>query len=173
VRRIEAYVATTGLAGRSLLDVGSGLGVFPAAMKDAGWNCAALDPDPRAIALVRDAAGVEGICGDFMQLVPSGRFHLVTFNKVLEHVPDPASMLTRSSDWLSPGGTVYVELPDGEGAIAEGPGREEFLVEHYHAFSATSVTLLARHAGFSSRVVERVREPSGKFTLYAFLTRSQ
>ena len=35
--------------GPRLLDVGSGLGVFPARMKAAGWRCTALDPDPRSV----------------------------------------------------------------------------------------------------------------------------
>jgi hypothetical protein len=35
---------------RSILDVGSGLCVFLHRMKEAGWMCTALDPDPRATA---------------------------------------------------------------------------------------------------------------------------
>jgi hypothetical protein len=65
-------------------------------------------------------------------------------------------------------GIVYVELPDGEAAISEGAGREEFFIEHYHAFSMSSAALLARCAGFTPLLIERLREPSGKFTLRVF-----
>jgi hypothetical protein len=64
---------------------------------------------------------------------------------------------------------VYVELPDGEGAATDGPGREEFFIEHLHVFSMASMCLLAARAGFSVQLAERLREPSGKFTLYAFM----
>jgi hypothetical protein len=51
----------------------------------------------------------------------------------------------------------------------EGPEREEFFVDHWHVFSATSLTVLARRAGLWLQRLERLREPSGKYTLQAFL----
>lgn len=154
-----------------LLDIGSGLGVFPARMKVAGWDCTALDPDPRAAAHARETVGVAALAGDFLTLARSslGRFDLVTFNKVLEHVEDPVAMLAASRSLLAPDGFVYLELPDAEAASREGPGREEFFIEHHHVFSTASAALLAARAGFSVLRLDRLREPSGKFTLRAFL----
>lgn len=152
-----------------LLDVGAGLGVFPHAVKQAGWLCTAIDPDPRAVEHMRDRVGVEAMCADFMDVADLGRFDIVTFNKVLEHVPDPVAMLRRAREFLAPDGFVYVEVPDGEMAAREGPGREEFFIEHLHVFSFASTVLLANQAGFSPVCVERLREPSSKFTLRAFL----
>lgn len=155
----------------TLLDVGSGLAVFPAAMRDLGWRATALDPDPRSAKHAEDKAGVEGLVADFMTDSLERRFDLVTFNKVLEHVPDPVAMLARAQSVLAPGGAVYVELPDGEAALAaEGPDREEFFIEHYCAFSAVSYAMLARKAGFQLDCMARVVEPSGKFTLRGFLS---
>jgi SAM-dependent methyltransferase len=173
VARIEAYVAArdAGLPRRAL-DVGAGLGVFPAALTAGGWDCLAIDPDPRAAAHIGAATGAAARCGDFSALPAEPRFALVSFNKVLEHVRPMVAMLARARDWLVPRGLVYVELPDGEAALAAGPEREEFFVEHYCAFSLASFALLARQAGFQAERVERLREPSGKFTLYGFLTAS-
>lgn len=170
VARITAFAAAAGMTGRRLLDVGSGLGVFPAVMRASGWTCAALDPDPRATAMIAELAQVETLCGDFMKLVPDRRFDLVAFNKVIEHVVDMTAMLARARDWLASGGIVYAELPDGEAAILDSPDREEFFVEHYSAFSTASAALLARQAGLAVQLVERVREPSSKYTLRLFAT---
>ncbi|MGE3577082.1 MAG: class I SAM-dependent methyltransferase [Vicinamibacterales bacterium] len=156
-------------AAPTVLDVGSGLCVFLHRMKAAGWRGTALDPDPRAVAHARDRVGVQAVCADFMTSASPGRFDVVTFNKVLEHVESPAAMLARSRDCLAPGGFVYVELPDGEGAAAEGFGREEFFIEHHHIFSPASLAWLARSAGFAVIDQTRLREPSSKFTLVAFL----
>ena len=153
----------------TLLDVGSGLCVFPARMKEEGWNCTALDPDPRAVEHARQHVGIEAICGDFLSSVRVPSYDLITFNKVLEHVEDPIGMLEQSHAHLHARGVVYIELPDGEAAAIEGAGREEFFIEHFHAFSLTSVSLLAKRAGFSIDCVERIREPSMKYTLRAFL----
>lgn len=156
----------------ALLDVGSGLAVFPFRMKEAGWRCTALDPDPRAAAHAREVAGVEAVAGDFLSIPGGqlGRFDVVTFNKVLEHVLDPVPLLEKAARHLAPRGFIYVEVPDGEAAAAEGPGREEFFIEHHHVFSPASVEKLARHASLVPLAVERLREPSSKFTLRAFLS---
>lgn len=174
VARIEAYWQALGpKAPRSLLDIGAGLAVFPAAMREAGWTASALDPDPRAADHARQVAGVEGLVCDFLKDPSPGRYGLVSLNKVLEHLPPGpmVDLLARTRDALLPGGAVYVELPDGEGALADaGPDREEFFLEHYCAFSMASFALLARRAGLCLDVLERVREPSGKYTLRGFLT---
>lgn len=180
VRCVNEFMAThvthgeRGSAARpTLLDVGAGLGVFASRMKDHGWDCTALDPDPRAVEHARNIVGVKAICGDFLSAEDLGSYNLVTFNKVLEHVLDPAAMLRHTERFLSAGGFIYVEVPDGEIAMGEGPGREEFFIEHWHVFSLTSLSLLAVKAGFVVRLIERVREPSTKFTLRAFLSTRQ
>lgn len=167
---VDARAAAIGLPlPRTLLDVGSGLAVFPAAMRELGWTCTALDPDERAAHQARRVANVDAVCADFTADDLVGRWDVVTFNKVLEHVVDPVAMLARARGHLSGRGFVYVELPDAEAALVAGPDREEFFVEHYHAFSAASLTLLSTRAGFRVDVLERVHEPSDKFTLRAVL----
>ncbi len=169
VHRIQEHFGGTP-AEPTVLDVGSGLGVFPARMKEEGWRCTALDPDARAAEHLREI-GVEAVQADFMEADDLGDFTLVALNKVLEHVDDPVAMLARCERFLAPGGVVYVEVPDGELAARDpaGPDREEFYIEHLWAFSLTSLSLLADRAGFDSLRVERVREPSDKYTLFAFL----
>jgi SAM-dependent methyltransferase len=157
----------------SVLDVGSGLCVFLHRMKAAGWECTALDPDQRAVKHAKEVVGVSAVCADFMQAEGLGTFDLIAFNKVLEHVADPVTMLARSREYLAPGGFVYVELPDGEMAACDGKGREEFFIDHLHVFSAASLAILASHAGFTVRQLERLQEPSTKYTLRAFLTREE
>ena len=38
---------------KSCLDVGSGLGVFPAVLKELNWDCVAIEPDPEACEIIR------------------------------------------------------------------------------------------------------------------------
>lgn len=154
---------------RTLLDIGAGLAVFPAAMKESGWQATALDPDVRAAEHARKTAGVEALQADFLKQDLNCEFSLVTLNKVLEHVPDPGAMLARVHKVLAPRGLVYVELPDGEGALKDSPAREEFFIEHYCAFSMASMMHMCQSAGFKCDSAERLREPSGKYTLRAFL----
>lgn len=153
-----------------LLDIGSGLAVFPARMREACWTCTALDPDPKAVEHARSVAGVDGVAGDFLtvDLAHLGRYDAISLNKVLEHVAEPAAMLRRAASLLHPHGFAYLEVPDGEMASIEGPGREEFFIEHLHVFSPASISLLAQRAALSVVAVERLQEPSTKYTVRAF-----
>lgn len=157
----------------SVLDIGAGLAVFPYGMHERGWRAVALDPDERAVAHAADVLGLEAVCEDFS--APTGRltgqFDAITFNKVLEHVEDPVSLLARAETFLAPGGFVYLEVPDGEAAATEGQGREEFFIEHHHVFSAASTAMMVQRAGLQVVAIETLREPSTKFTVRAFATR--
>lgn len=153
----------------SLLDVGAGLCVFAWRMRREGWTCMALDPDARAVRHAREVAGVAAVHADFVRDAVQGNYDVVSFNKVLEHVVDPVGMLECARPLLSPGGFVYVELPDGEAAEQAGPEREEFFVDHHHVFSMGSMSLVAAKAGFRVVRSERLREPSGKYTLRGYL----
>jgi len=156
----------------SLLDIGSGLCVFPYKMKEAGWDPTALDPDPRSCNHAEKVVGIKAVCADFLKYRDLGKFDVVTFNKVLEHVKDPVSMLAKAKENLLEGGFVYVELPDGEAAIKAGPERQEFNIDHFHIFSMSSLSMLVKRAGFYLKAAERLRDPSGKYTLRGFLTLS-
>jgi ubiquinone/menaquinone biosynthesis C-methylase UbiE len=173
VRRVneiaESYFASNTDFKKTVLDVGSGLCVFLGRMKAASWNCTALDPDERAVNHAVKNVGVNGVCGDFMSASLPASYDLITFNKVLEHVPDPTSMLARAKTYLGQSGMVYVEVPDAECAQMDGPEREEFCIDHPHVFSFLSLAMMCKKAGFVPVLIERLREPSTKYTLRAFL----
>ncbi len=170
VERVRNNVlAHGGPTAGSALDVGSGLAVFPAALAAHGWDCVALDPDPRAAEQADQLDGVRAIAGPFDESTVEGTFDLITLNKVIEHVSDPVALLKHAEPLLTDRGLVYIEVPDAEGALDVGPEREEFFVEHYHAFSAASAVLAAAKAGLRTVTLLRLIEPSGKYTICAFL----
>jgi len=166
----ETYFSRQGRQGfiPSLLDVGSGLGVFPYAIKKAGWACTALDPDERTIRHLKTAVGVEAIHADFMSAENISNYDVITFNKVLEHVESPAEMLKKAKRIVKKDGFIYVEVPDGEMAALEGKGREEFFIDHLHVFSFSSLSLLFQKTGIAPLFIERLKEPSTKYTIMAF-----
>ena len=176
IARVRAFAVSHGIDERQsprLLDVGAGLGVFPAAMAEAGWHVTALEPDARTVAHLETIGGIVALAQDLLKVDPaSGCFHAITFNKVLEHVEDPCAMLMATPGLLSAQGFVYVEVPD-VAAVTEGTHREEFFLEHHHVFSPASVAMLGERAGLWPILIERLREPSTKFTLRAFFAKQQ
>ncbi len=157
---------------KSVMDVGSGLCVFLYQMRKLrpDWQYLAVDPDPVQSTHARDIVGIDAVQADFMELDNHNNcYDFISFNKVLEHVFDPVSMLAKAKGYLKKGGLVYVELPDGSEAAKEGADRQEFYVEHLSAFSMPSITILAERAGFVPLSIERIRDPSRKYTLRAFM----
>ena len=177
VARVRQFAIGRGVsesARPTLLDIGAGLGVFPAVMAAAGWDVTATEPDPRTVEHLEQVAGVRAIAVDLLTWsgpVGAAGYDAVTFNKVLEHVEDPVMLLAAAARLMAPGGFVYVEVPDVAAADA-GPGREEFFLEHLHVFSPASVVMLGERSGLRVVECERLRESSGKFTLRAFFVAS-
>jgi SAM-dependent methyltransferase len=155
-----------------VLDIGSGLGVFLGRVRQVtDWACTALEPDPRLAEHAQETLGIEAISEDYRKLEWDREFDIICLNKVLEHIEEPSNLLQHCRNDLASGGFLYLELPDGEVAAEdkEGFGREEFFLEHHHAFSLASMELLTSKAGFQSIKLERLHEPSTKYTLRSFL----
>ena len=154
------------------LDIGSGTGVFSYAMKDLGWICTAIDPDPIACEHIKSRLGIQTICGDFLSLSLNmiGKFDVISFNKVLEHIENPIEMLSVANELMNQDGLIYIEVPDGDSAFQADPAHEEFFIEHHHAFSLSSLALMVERSGLKCLEIKRIVDPSGKFTLYCFAT---
>jgi len=154
----------------TVLDVGAGIGVFPSVMKSHGWSVSAIEPDIRTADHLREEVGITAISEDFLRLniAEIGKFSLITFNKVLEHLEDPISLLSHAKQFLANNGICYLEVPDVR-ASTESYLREEFFIEHHHIFSIESCAAMAERAGFRVLRIERLLEPSGKYTIFAFL----
>jgi 2-polyprenyl-3-methyl-5-hydroxy-6-metoxy-1,4-benzoquinol methylase len=171
VARLDAFLARPGVvrSGIRVLDIGSGLGVFAAEMLGRGYEVHVVDPDPRAVEHAREVVGVHGATRGALGAMPEPRpFDMVTLNKVLEHVADPLPALGSAKAFMAPQGVIYVELPDGEAAAAEGfVDRSEFFVEHFTAYGPKSLQWLLSHAGLEILESGRVHEPSGKYSIFA------
>jgi len=154
-----------------LLDVGSGIGIFLYEMKKKNWNCLGLDLDKRYKKFCNDFLRIKVLDKRLQDLRLKKKFNLITFNKVLEHLEDPISMLKESKKLLKSNGSVYLEVPDSN-VKKLGKFRDEFCVDHLHLFSMASVSNMALRAGFDVDCLKRIIDPSGKYTIYAFLNKN-
>lgn len=155
-----------------VLDVGSGTSVFLYEMKKFGFTTHCIDPDPVAVQHAREAAGVyDGHSASFDQFQTEDRYDLITFNKVLEHVEQPAAALRRAAELLKPNGWIYLELPDGE-RVPPGTAmidRSEFYIDHHTIFNRESFVFLVASADLQVHEIQQITDPSGKYTIFGFL----
>lgn len=175
VKRIHQFCLQRGYipSATKVLDVGSGLGVFLAVLKEMGYECYCLDPDAEAVSHALSTVGVTGAYHTTVEKFRSDiKFDLISFNKVLEHLSDPISSLSKMCQYLESEGVIYIELPDASGALKNGTikSRQEFIIEHLTIYTMESFRYLARKNGLKEIKIEAIHEPSDKYTLYGFFS---
>ncbi len=102
------------LAGKGVLDVGCGGGILAEAMARCGAQVTGIDLSEKALRVAelhlhesRLSIRYEKISvEDFAERDP-GRFDAVTCMELLEHVPEPASMVAACAKLVRPGGQVF------------------------------------------------------------------
>ena len=151
-----------------VLDVGSGIGVFLFEMKKKKWQVTGVEMDKRYVDYCRKFHNLQIYRKELSQFKTKKKFDLITFNKVLEHVRNPTKLLNASKNFLNKNGIVYIEVPDIK-AKTGGKNRQEFCIDHLHVFSVNSLKILAEKCGFKTLQIKTIHEPSGKYTLFAFL----
>jgi len=102
-----------GLAGKRVLDVGCGGGILSEAMAERGAEVTGIDMGEAPLEVARLHLLESNLEVDYRRIPVEelaaeqpGSFDLVTCMEMLEHVPDPASVVRACHDLVKPGGTV-------------------------------------------------------------------
>ena len=109
--------AETGLAGKKVLDVGCGGGILSESMARRGADVTGVDlgtENLKAAALHAEQSGLEDtlryqhIPVESLAQTHAGQFDVVSCMEMLEHVPDPSSIVQACFDLLAPGGVCVL-----------------------------------------------------------------
>lgn len=103
------------LSGKSVLDVGCGGGILSDSMARKGAEVTGIDLAVKALKVAQLHALEAGtqhvsyreISAEALALEQPGAFDVVTCMEMLEHVPDPASVVRACSELVKPGGWVF------------------------------------------------------------------
>ena len=116
-----AWIVDTagGLADRRVLDVGCGGGILSDSLAAGGAHVTGIDLSEKALGVARLHGLESGIRVDYrlaaaeaFALELPAQFDVVTCMELLEHVPDPASIVAACATLARPGGTVVFATID-------------------------------------------------------------
>lgn len=103
------------LRGTRALDVGCGGGLLSEALAGAGANVTAIDLASGVLDVARLHLHESGLAVDYREIAVEalaeempGAFDVVTCMEMLEHVPDPASVVRACATLLKPGGKLFL-----------------------------------------------------------------
>src|SRR6202171_4435524 len=102
------------LAGKRVLDVGCGGGILAEAMARRGAQVTGIDLEEKALRVAalhlqesHLKVGYERVSAENFAAGHAGEFDVVTCMELLEHVPDPASMVAACAELVRPGGPGF------------------------------------------------------------------
>jgi 2-polyprenyl-3-methyl-5-hydroxy-6-metoxy-1,4-benzoquinol methylase len=129
-----------------LLDVGPNIGTCLSLARERGWAGHGVEINREAARYCREERALDVIGGILEQhTYPVNSFHTVLMGDVIEHVPDPLSLMRIVAHVLRPGGCVLISTPN----IASMAGRALQIkpMEHIYYFAPPTMDMLLRKAG--------------------------
>jgi 2-polyprenyl-6-hydroxyphenyl methylase / 3-demethylubiquinone-9 3-methyltransferase len=112
--RLEWINGIAPLAGKTVIDVGCGGGILAESVAKKGAKVTGIDLSEKALK-VADLHGLESgiqvryekIAAEDMAVREPAQYDIVTCMEMLEHVPDPASVIQACQRMVKPGGHVF------------------------------------------------------------------
>ncbi len=135
-----------------ILDIGCGDGSFLMFLKEHGYyNIHGMDPSNQSIAELKKK-GIDGQTGsafDDNKKELEGKFDVVTFTAVIEHIYDLEHVIKHLSRYLNETGKIFIDAPAVEGFEKYiTPVPNYFNQEHINYFSIQSLDNLFLKDGF-------------------------
>ena len=104
-----------GIAGKRVIDVGCGGGILAESMAAKGASVTGIDLSEKALKVAKLHQLETGVQVDYRHVAAEalaeelpGTFDVVTCMEMLEHVPDPGSILSACCKLAKPGGWVFL-----------------------------------------------------------------
>jgi 2-polyprenyl-6-hydroxyphenyl methylase/3-demethylubiquinone-9 3-methyltransferase len=112
--RLDYIDQRAGLSGKTVLDVGCGGGILAESMAARGATVTGIDMGEAPLEVARLHLLESGQQVDYRRIPVEeladempGQFDVVTCMEMLEHVPDPASVIAACATLVKPGGQVF------------------------------------------------------------------
>nr|WP_246032151.1 class I SAM-dependent methyltransferase [Leptospira fluminis] len=147
-----------------ILDVGCGLGFFIRKIRQErpGWDAVGYEISEEAVRFAKEKNLLTNVYSGVVQEsdLPEESFDIITLWDVIEHIPNPQSLLEYLHSLLKPGGFIFIETPNFPVQLIK--ARMKVLLlgrtpkahyleakDHINNYKEKTLTFLAKSCGFS------------------------
>ena len=134
------------------LDIGSAAGFFLKVLMDNGWEANGVELSPQIASFATDCLGIANV--HVGELASAGfadkSFDLISMWDLVEHIPEPLSLLKKAVSLLKDDGHIIIETQNVESRFARflGPKWQHYKhLEHLYHFSPKTIEKLLGAAG--------------------------
>jgi 2-polyprenyl-6-hydroxyphenyl methylase/3-demethylubiquinone-9 3-methyltransferase len=113
--RLKFVSDRVALDGAEAIDVGCGGGILSESLATAGARVTGIDVAPRVLATAKLHLHDSGLDVEYREVTVEdmaaenpGKYDVVTCMEMLEHVPEPASVVNAAASLLRPGGHIFL-----------------------------------------------------------------
>ncbi len=140
-RTVVAFIRRFKKAGR-LLDIGAGVGLLVSEAQSAGFKTVGVEPSKSSVNAAKKYLGITLVPKKFSAHAVYGRFDVVVLNHVLEHMPNPNTVIEDIARVLRRDGILVIGAPNfGSYLSIFKRGRWQSLIPDQHRWHFTLRTL--------------------------------
>ena len=156
VTQISSYIPDHINKGGSILDIGSGGGVFlyTFLQRNKSWTPYGVEPTVEFANLTQRKLDCSVHAGNYHKDIFDTKFDQITCNQVLEHTIDPMKFLSDIFSDLNHGGYLYMEVPDAIDFKELPPEHDRFWMAHLWYFSKPVLEKMFKDTGFKVKRIE-------------------
>lgn len=133
-----------------IVEIGSGYGYLTYALAHEGYSARGIEISSRAVSEARARYGDLYECSDALAFAETHKesVDVVVLTEVIEHIPDPLSLIRAIRQLLAPGGYLLLTTPNRTFFPPESVWDTDLPPVHLWWFSETSMRFIADRAGF-------------------------
>lgn len=144
-----------------ILDIGSGLGVWPALLKDHGFRVECVEINEQSIEFIQEELDIPCL----YEIPEYGKFDAVSCIHVLEHIGDPESFLKDIAGILKVGGQLFLEVPDAAVFNLLPDDHDDLNSMHFYFFDTATLYQMVEYARFMVNDISRIQNARGAYRI--------
>lgn len=146
---------------KKILDIGCGSGTISLYLANKGYKVKGIDISRKAIKASKESAKNIGLKNvdfetcEFPREIPKGKYDLVFFSEVVEHLPDDELALRKIHKLLNPGGILYLSTPSKNAPLYRLGYAKKFDKEvgHLRRYTVQELIEKLKRNGFNTKEV--------------------